>query len=183
MNNITKTLAHAKIHNFSKCLCFCCILISLGVHADIASMSHHTAATKLQNQSNKQMTQEILKLVNQYRLQYGLSALTMLEDINIEARQNSLEMAQHHIPFGHAGFTARIKRLQKRLSYVYNGAENVAYRYKTAKIVVDGWMHSAGHKRNILGKYNMTGIGLARDANGYIYFTQLFLNQEIVEVI
>ena len=58
-----------------------------------------------------------------------------------------------HVPFGHQGFAVRIKRVQAHLPNTSNAAENVAYHYKTAKIVVDGWMQSPGHRRNILGDY------------------------------
>jgi len=44
----------------------------------------------------------------------------------------------------------------------------------TAREVVDGWLHSPGHKRNIEGDFIFTGIGHARDKKGDIYFTQIF---------
>jgi uncharacterized protein YkwD len=47
----------------------------------------------------------------------------------------------------------------------------------TAHKVVDGWLHSPGHKKNIEGDYNFTGIGVSKDKNGRIYYTQIFLRK------
>ena len=44
-----------------------------------------------------------------------------------------------------------------------------------AREVVDGWLHSPGHRRNIEGDFRLTGIGLAEGSNGMIYFTQIFV--------
>jgi uncharacterized protein YkwD len=39
-------------------------------------------------------------------------------------------------------------------------AENIAVGYSSAAAVVDGWMNSEGHRRNILNcAYTMIGIG------------------------
>lgn len=50
--------------------------------------------------------------------------------------------------------------------FSYSGcreAENIAWgsgRYATPRAIFDLWMHSAGHRRNILGPYRDTGLGL-----------------------
>jgi uncharacterized protein YkwD len=62
-------------------------------------------------------------------------------------------------------------------SFMAASAENVAYGQLSAKAVVDGWLKSAPHKKNIEGNYNLTGIGLAKDRKGVIYFTQIFLRK------
>jgi uncharacterized protein YkwD len=45
----------------------------------------------------------------------------------------------------------------------------------SAREVVDGWLHSPGHRRNIESDFRLTGIGLATAGNGMIYFTQIFV--------
>ena len=38
------------------------------------------------------------------------------------------------------------------------------------------WMNSPGHRANILSSsYNQIGVGVARDQNGNLYWTQLFI--------
>ena len=43
--------------------------------------------------------------------------------------------------------------------------------------VVNMWLNSPGHKRNIEGNFTLTGIGIAEADNGYLYFTQIFLRK------
>jgi hypothetical protein len=43
---------------------------------------------------------------------------------------------------------------------------------------VDGWIKSPGHRHNIVGRYNLTGIGIVRDSAGKLYYTQLFARTE-----
>lgn len=121
------------------------------------------------------MVREVLTYVNQYRAARGLPKLVMNEAANREARRHSLEMAKHQVPFGHSGFSRRMGHLYREIENADGGAENVAYNYKTARIVVDGWINSPGHRRNMVGHYDTTGIGIARDAQGRLYFTQLFV--------
>ena len=124
------------------------------------------------------MSEEILSYINQYRAQHGLPRLTMNPVLSQEATRHSHDMAIHAMPFGHDGFNSRMNHLHKHIPQSSSGAENVAYNYKTAKIVVDGWIKSPGHRQNIMGHYNLTGIGIARDSMGKLYYTQLFLRSE-----
>jgi uncharacterized protein YkwD len=42
-------------------------------------------------------------------------------------------------------------------------------------IAVEGWMSSPGHRANILSEeYSESGIGIAIDGRGAVYFTQVF---------
>jgi uncharacterized protein YkwD len=125
--------------------------------------------------SDEAMAQEILLYVNEYRVTRGLPKLVMSQAASREARQHSLEMSRHQVPFGHAGFGQRMRHLYREIENTEGGAENVAYNYKNARIVVDGWIKSPGHHRNIVGRYDTTGIGIARDSQGRLYFTQLFV--------
>lgn len=127
------------------------------------------------NASDVNMSDEILLYVNQYRAQHGLSKLSMNPVVAEQAQRHSQDMATHALPFGHDGFGSRIQHMHEGVANSSSGAENVAYNYKTARIVVDGWIKSPGHRQNILGHYNVTGIGIARDKAGKIYYTQLFL--------
>lgn len=122
------------------------------------------------------MPQEILVYVNQYRASRGLPPLKMNKSMSHAAFLHSHDMATHRIGFGHVGFNKRIKKLFTTIKDCHGGAENVAYNYKDAKNVVKNWLTSPGHRRNIIGHYNLTGIGIARDSKGKIYFTQIFLN-------
>ena len=134
------------------------------------------AMNKQDNPSSDEIIQKnILFYVNQYRLAHGLNALKLNSSISNEATRHSQDMANHRIPFGHKYFPDRIKRLYKQIEQCRSGAENVAYNYKDTKELVRQWIGSPGHRRNIEGHYNLTGIGIARDKNGKLYYTQMFI--------
>jgi uncharacterized protein YkwD len=126
-------------------------------------------------QNDADIERGVLIHITQYRHAHGLPPLTMDERISKQARQHSKDMAQHAMPFGHQQFKTRINTLYKQFKNVNGGAENVAYNYKDAQTVVANWVTSPGHKRNIVGQYNLTGIGIAKDSKGKIYYTQMFL--------
>jgi len=117
---------------------------------------------------------DILRYVNEYRHKKGLAPLQANSFISSVALGHSRDMLSGKTPFGHEGFHERIDRIQKHLGSIHIAAENVASGPMSAREVVDGWLHSAGHRRNIEGNFKLTGIGLARRGDGVIYFTQIF---------
>jgi uncharacterized protein YkwD len=117
----------------------------------------------------------ILHDVNEYRQRHGFPALTLREDISREATRHSQDMATHRMPFGHNDFMKRVQHIYANTSNPRGAAENVAYNYRDGHDVVKNWLTSPHHLANIRGAYQETGIGIARDQNGKIYFTQLFL--------
>jgi uncharacterized protein YkwD len=120
------------------------------------------------------MSSEILRYVNQHRHSIGLPALQSNSFISSVALGHSRDMLSGKTPFGHEGFRDRIDLIRKKLGPIHVAAENVASGPMSAREVVDGWLHSPGHRRNIEGDFRLTGIGLAFRADGMIYFTQIF---------
>ena len=123
------------------------------------------------------MEQEILQEVNSYRASKRLKPLQMVELITDAATKHSKDMGRGRVPFGHDGFDNRMDRIMRKIDNANACAENVAFGKFTAKEVVKRWIQSPGHKRNIEGHYNLTGIGVVRGKDGYPYFTQIFINQ------
>jgi len=64
------------------------------------------------------------------------------------------------------------------VSFAYKTmSENVAMSTgysDPAKVAVDGWINSPGHRKNLLSQSNICGIASYRNADGGWYFTQLF---------
>lgn len=118
---------------------------------------------------------EILRLVNAHRRSIGLPALAGNSFISSVALQHSRDMLTGRTPFGHEGFHDRMLRIRGHLGSLHVAAENVASGPMSAREVVEGWLHSPGHRRNIEGDFRLTGIGLAAGSNGMIYFTQIFV--------
>ncbi|BAV05700.1 Cysteine-rich secretory protein family protein [Filimonas lacunae] len=124
------------------------------------------------------MTSDILVLVNKHRKSIGKPALQMLDAASTQAAIHSRNMAQKKVAFSHDGFETRFKNIKNQVPGNFSGAaENVAYGEMTADEVVDGWLHSPGHKKNIEGDYNLTGIGVSKAKDGTVFYTQIFLRK------
>jgi hypothetical protein len=59
--------------------------------------------------------------------------------------------------------------------YSSGAGENIAYGYRTPQAVFQGWLDSAGHRRNIENpSYRVIGVGAAVTADGTPYWAQVF---------
>lgn len=117
---------------------------------------------------------EVAALVNDVRAQYGLSALTINQELCQVARYKSQDMAEKGY-FAHESPTygSPFQMMQTfGISYQTAG-ENIAYGQRTPQAVVDAWMNSSGHRANILNS-SYTQIGVGFYADGY-YWTQMFI--------
>jgi len=121
--------------------------------------------------------EQILNGVNHYRMLHLRPPLKLNPHLSQIAMQHSQNMANHVYAFGHIGFDKRFAKIRQILPNTLQASENVAYGYKSIDAVVKGWEHSPGHRANILGSFNQTGIAIAYDANHRPYYTQLFANQ------
>ena len=118
---------------------------------------------------------EILQLINEYRKEKRLSPLVQNNITGRIADEHSANMARGKTAFGHDGFEQRNAELKKEIAGMSAMAENVAFGKLSAERVVNLWLRSSGHRRNIEGDYSQTGIGIARAADGNLYFTQIFI--------
>lgn len=141
----------------------------------LSIFSYHGAHANACTASEPQVVQAILHEVNLDRLQHGRLPLRLREDMCQEALRHSRDMATHRIPFGHTGFSERLKHIYAHTHQPRGASENVAYHYRDGRDVVRNWLTSPHHRANIRGHYNYTGIGVTRDRQGNLYFTQLFL--------
>ncbi|MCP4440024.1 MAG: CAP domain-containing protein [Aureispira sp.] len=121
--------------------------------------------------------QEILHFINEYRASKNLAPLVFDEQIQSTVLEHSQNMASGSIDFGHDGFKKRAAQLMSTLRGI-SAAENVAYGQTTPGQVVQSWLDSDGHRKNIEGDFSHTGIGLAEDGEGRNLFTQFFLKVE-----
>jgi uncharacterized protein YkwD len=123
------------------------------------------------------LEQAVHTQINQHRRSKGLSPLTFDARIAQQSRTHSQAMASGKVPFSHNGFQQRVQAISIPFRAV---AENVAYNLghsDPAKVAVQNWLKSSGHRQNIEGNFNLTGVGVARNAKGEVYFTQIFLRQ------
>lgn len=150
-----------------------------------------------------QLEQEIHQWTNHYRQEHDLNPLSFnLELANI-ARTHSQDMAQNNY-FSHTNLQdegpadrAERERFHCHINlsfgwYVKGISENIwqgwIYSYtiggvpggflsssKLAQNIVDDWMNSPGHRKNILTEFwKSEGIGVAITEDGKVYATQDF---------
>ncbi|MBQ7000685.1 MAG: leucine-rich repeat protein, partial [Oscillospiraceae bacterium] len=115
----------------------------------------------------------VLKLVNQERTKAGLAPVTgfaLLQDAAGIRADEQAELYSHTRPDGRSCFTVLEDLGIADIDYIYAG-ENIAYGYRSAAAVMDGWMNSQGHRENILfSNFQHIGVG---ELSTY-YWVQLF---------
>lgn len=152
------------------------LLLSLLIAAPYCFSAAMAETPRLKEALAVQDQRGILADINNYRFKKGLAPLKMNAIICKEAENHSRNMARNTVPFSHVGFNKRSQRLFSQFKQARGIAENVAYNYSDAKRVVQQWLASSGHRENIEGDYNLTGIGLAWDKNNRVYVTEIFLH-------
>jgi len=120
------------------------------------------------------LIEDVLEQTNKFRAANGLPELEMLEDLNAIAQKHSENMASGRVSFGHNGFAKRAALARKKIEATNGFAENVAYGPTSATQLLDMWKDSPPHRRNMLGKYEYVGIGIAKDRRGTMYYTMVF---------
>jgi len=125
-----------------------------------------------ENHFSNSIEQEVYQLINLHRTGIGLDPLEWSDVIAAECRLHSRDMAGEQT-INHDGFNERIERIREKISLNWAG-ENVAMNW-SAQAAVDAWLNSSGHKSNIESNSNLTGVGLAFDADSAMYFTQIFV--------
>jgi uncharacterized protein YkwD len=83
------------------------------------------------------------------------------------------EYAQKHAKY----MAARQRLVHSSLSYSYYGnrGENIAMGQRNEEEVLSDWMHSSGHRANILnGQFTHAGFGCAANESGQFYWCACF---------
>ena len=124
--------------------------------------------------SVQEFENEVIRLVNEQRVQNGLKPLTANWELSRVARFKSQDMVDNRY-FSHTSPTYGSPFQMIRafgLSFRTAG-ENIAYGQRTPQSVVKAWMNSSGHRANILNA-SYTQIGVGYVAQGH-YWTQMFI--------
>lgn len=140
---------HSKITYTIIMMAFCFLAFFQGGQVQAAG----DTSVKVIGTCNYDYAYQVLEKVNEERGKTGAAALTMDKELLEAAMLRAAECAvsfDHVRPNGTVCFTACDKMY----------GENIAYGYGTPAAVMNGWMNSAGNKRNILNTaYNSIGIG------------------------
>ena len=136
--------------------------------------SKSTAVKPNASEFNEEYEAEVIRLVNAERAKQGLSVLSKDSGAVNAARVRAKEIVasfSHTRPDGRSCFTAA-----SDLGVAYRTAgENIAYGYASPAQVVNGWMNSEGHRKNILSSsFSKIGVG-CYSSNGVLYWSQFFI--------
>jgi uncharacterized protein YkwD len=121
-----------------------------------------------------QVAQDFVRLVNEHRVERGLSALEWHPDVTAAALDHSQDMQQrgffsHNDPDGNTPWD----RLQARGVTYTGAAENIARGQTTGDQVLQDWLESEDHRTNIEnGNYTHHGLGYVEEGN---YWTHKFV--------
>jgi uncharacterized YkwD family protein len=123
-----------------------------------------------------QFEKQVVDLTNQERAKNGLPALKMDAELSKVAREKSNDMKAKNY-FSHTSPTYGSPfDMMKQFGVDYRAAgENIAMGQRSPEEVVNAWMNSEGHRKNILSS-NFTHIGVGHNADGN-YWTQMFISK------
>ena len=120
--------------------------------------------------------QEVVDLTNEERAKQGLEPLALDTELSKVARIKSEDMQKNNY-FSHTSPTYGSPfEMMDQFGISYRAAgENIAMGQRTPEEVVNAWMNSDGHRKNILSS-NYTHIGIGYVENGN-YWTQMFIGK------
>lgn len=119
---------------------------------------------------------KVIELVNDERKKNGLSPLKKDDSLAKIAQLKAEDMLKlnyfsHQSPTYGSPFD-----MMKTYGITFkSAAENIANNHKTPEAVMNGWMNSEGHRKNIL-KPDFTHIGVGQVENG-LYWVQMFIER------
>lgn len=119
---------------------------------------------------------EVIRLVNEIRVQNGLKELKADWELSRVARYKSQDMKDNNY-FSHTSpVYGSPFQMIKNFGISYRSAgENIARGQSTPQAVVNAWMNSSGHRANILNaSYTKIGVGYVENGR---YWTQMFIGQ------
>jgi uncharacterized protein YkwD len=120
----------------------------------------------------KAIEDELLGIVNAHRESLGYTPL----QYSAVAYQYASTHNDYMIATGslsHDNFNSRASDI----SSVTNAemvAENIAKDYASAAEAFEGWLQSADHRKTLEGDFTHTAVSAKKDAEGTIFYTQLF---------
>lgn len=119
---------------------------------------------------------QVLILTNNERAQHGLKALKWDDSLTKLAKLHCQDMIErnffsHNNPDGETPFD----RMKKAGILYWSAGENIAAGQYSPEAVVESWMNSEGHKKNILNPdFAYLGVSVVKGGNYGIYWAQEF---------
>ncbi|MEH7110993.1 CAP domain-containing protein [Neobacillus niacini] len=141
-----------------------------------AAPTPKTAAPTPATGDVSQYVKQVIDLTNAQRSKNGLPALKSDSQLSGVAQKKSVDMQQNNY-FSHTSPTYGSPfDMMRDFGVTYKSAgENIAQGQRTPQEVVNAWMNSEGHRKNILSA-NFTHIGVGYEKAGN-HWTQMFIGK------
>jgi uncharacterized protein YkwD len=156
---------------FSLTMFVCIVVVCCPPASSLAQSRSGSAASS-------RVAADVIKLTNVERTHYRRPALRANPRLMRAAQLQADQMAQaSHM--AHVLPDAQYPRTEDRIAAAdyrwQTVGENVAFGQANAAKVLDSWMHSRGHRTNILNStFTEMGAGYAVDRTGHPYYVQVF---------
>jgi len=118
--------------------------------------------------------------VNDFRRSQRLIALERRPLLDAVALAHSEDMARRHF-FAHRNpegldWVGRLRRAGVQGFSMAGENLGMTSQSRPDTRILEGWKHSPAHRKNLVARpYNATGVGIARAADGTLYYTQLYV--------
>lgn len=123
---------------------------------------------------SSEFEREVLTLVNKERERIGVSPVELSNPLGYVAHLKAEDMVDHDY-FSHESPTFGSPfEMMREFGISFSAAgENIAAGHTSPEMVVEAWMNSPGHKKNILSaSYTHLGVGYERN-----YWVQMFIRR------
>ena len=125
--------------------------------------------------SDKAFEIEILEEVNAYRITKGLTPFAKLNIIKSQTATHTEHMINTNT-ISHQNFSQRSDFLIQNANAKKVG-ENLAVGFDNCKQLVEAWVRSESHRKNIEGNYSHFDVSAEKNEEGTWYITNIFIRR------
>ncbi|WP_370529734.1 CAP domain-containing protein [Alkalihalobacillus sp. AL-G] len=126
-----------------------------------------------------EIERQVIELTNKERQKQGLPTLKADVKLAQVAQEKSNDMQENgYFSHNSPNYGSPFQMMQEFGVSYQSAAENIAAGQQSAEQVVQAWMNSPGHRRNIMNKeLTHIGVGCAKGGRQGIYWTQMFIEK------
>ncbi|MBV8606710.1 MAG: CAP domain-containing protein [Singulisphaera sp.] len=152
-------------------------LLPVGCLAPSSPRGARTAAVprEISAPDPNEVVARLVEAHNRERARAGLPPLEVDPQLEAAAEAHARDMAGH-VQMRHRGSDGSnpFQRIEAQGYRFRRAGENVAWGQPSPESVMRDWMHSRGHRRNILGEFSQIGAAYAIGADGSPYWCVTF---------
>ena len=154
-------------------------LISANPQVKNINMIYPGQSLNIPSNHYQSIEQQVVNLVNAERAKAGLKPLKSDWELARVARFKSEDMRDNRYFDHNSPIYGTPFQMMKSFGINYRSAgENIAAGQTTAESVMQAWMNSPGHKKNILSpNFTHIGVGYAKGGSYGHYWTQQFMSK------